>query len=232
MNSAAHGYSGTDNLEVMAEARRYNAHLLSLVLSYKAAGDELVDFGAGTGTFAHALHDLGHRVLAVEPDDELRARIAARGVPAIPDLEAVPNDSLSYVYSLNVLEHIDDDLRILKLVHRKLRPGGRVMIYVPAFQMLYSSMDSKVGHFRRYTRRDLRERLTQAGLDIDHLRYVDFMGFFAALLFKAFDRGEGGINRKTLILFDRIVFPLSLVLDTVFCTVLGKNVLAVARRAD
>jgi hypothetical protein len=58
------------------------------------------------------------------------------------------------------------------------------------------------------------------------------MGFFAALLFKVFDRGEGSINKKTLILFDRIVFPLSLMLDTVFSTVLGKNVLAVARRVD
>jgi len=230
MDKPSKKYSGTENLEVMAEARRYNEYLLSLVLAYKGGADKLVDFGAGAGTFTQPLHELGHDIVAVEPDNELRETISSRGIPAVASLDALQDNSLSFVYTLNVLEHIEDDLTILKLLRRKLCPGGSVLIYVPAFQVLFTSMDRKVGHLRRYTRAQLRQRLTEAGLEVEELRYVDFMGFFATLFFKLFDRGEGTINKRALILFDRVVFPVSLVLDKIFSSVLGKNVLAVARR--
>lgn len=225
-------YSGVENLEVMAEARRYNEYLLSLVVERSNGVRHLVDFGAGAGTFARPLQERGYRVTAVEPDEALRSRIFHQGIAAVAGIEAIPDRSAPFIYTLNVLEHIEDDLAVLRALRRKLCPGGRLMIYVPAFAVLFSSMDRRVGHVRRYTAAQLARLLAEAELEIDELRYVDFLGFFASLLFRLFDRGDGRINRTALVMFDRAVFPVSLLLDKCFSSMLGKNVLAVARRTS
>src|SRR5262249_47303692 len=151
-------YSGVDNLEVMAEAINYNAFLHALVARAGASAmrGAVVDFGAGGGLFAdQARHGAG-RLTCVEPDTGLRQSLAARGHAAIADIAALPEASQDYVYSLNVLEHIEDDAAALRALHRVLKPGGRLLMYTPAFQLLFSAMDRKVGHHRRYTRGQLR----------------------------------------------------------------------------
>ena len=140
----------------MTEAKNYNAFLVELVLKNrgKSGSMEAVDFGAGIGTFARMLHERGVNVLCVEPDSAQCAAIRAQGLLATTDLGSLPDDSVEYLYSLNVLEHIEDDDGALRLIARKIAPGGRVLLYVPAFELLFTSMDRKVGHHRRY-RRDL-----------------------------------------------------------------------------
>src|SRR5689334_21663708 len=101
-------------------------------------------------------------------------------------------------------------------MHRKLKKGGRLLVYVPAFQILFSSMDRKVGHVRRYTRQDLAEKVTAAGFRVVDNSYVDSIGFFVTLLYKLIGSDSGDINRKALIIYDRVLFPLSRLLDRVF----------------
>lgn len=223
-------YSGSENLEVMVEAVNYNAFLLSLIRSEARAGEVIVDFGAGIGTFAKALAVDGHRVQCVEPDQRQRERILEAGLLAFADIACLSEESVDLLYSLNVLEHIEDDLAALRTCHEKLRPGGRALIYVPAFQVLYSSMDKLVGHCRRYTRADLSEKVRLAGFEVIRNEYVDSAGFIASLLFKAFGSDNGVINRSALIAYDRYAFPVSRLLDRVFNRVFGKNVLLLARR--
>lgn len=225
-------YSGVDNLEVMAEAVNYNAFLHDLVARSGAGARRgaVVDFGAGGGLFAdHARRSAGH-LTCVEPDTGLRQRLAARGHIAVADIAALPDASQDYVYSLNVLEHIEDDAAALRALHRVLKPGGRLFIYTPAFQLLYSAMDRKVGHHRRYTRGQLRRLLEQAGFSVETARYADSLGFFAALLYRFIGNEDGSINRQALTLYDRAVFPLSCALDRLCQRSFGKNVFAVATK--
>ena len=97
----------------------------------------------------------GYRVHCIEPDKRHASSLANAGLPVATTLEEIKDCSCDYIYSLNVLEHIEDDVMALRQWYQKLKPGGRILVYVPAFQLLYSSMDRKVGHFRRYTRRAL-----------------------------------------------------------------------------
>lgn len=224
-------YSGTENLEVMAEAVKYNSFLVALIRHEMRPSQPVLDFGAGIGTFARAVSGHGCEIECVEPDARQRARIAAAGLRAWPDLGDVPNASVDLLYSFNVLEHIEDDVAALQTCHQKIKPGGRILIYVPAFQVLYSSMDKQVGHWRRYSRQELTAKVRQAGFEVLRCEYVDSAGFFASLLFKAFGNDQGTINRRALVAYDRYVFPLSRLADKVLGRVLGKNVVLVARRA-
>jgi SAM-dependent methyltransferase len=146
------------------------------------------------------------------------------------DLERLPGATLRYVYSLNVLEHIDDDARALREIAAKLAPAGRLLLYVPAFAVLYSSMDRKVGHRRRYRRSELVGLVRQAGLEVIAARYVDCLGFLATLAYKVIGSREGGLDRRSLIAFDRFVFPLSRFCDRIVGSFVGKNVYVVARK--
>jgi SAM-dependent methyltransferase len=222
------GYTGFENLEVMREAENYNRYLQSLIETYAGGAKRVIDFGAGSGTFAIQCAAGGVDVTAVEPDDRLRAILVGAGIPAVSNTEALPNEGFQYAYTLNVLEHIEADVEALRALCTKLVPGGRLFVYVPAFPLLFTSMDAKVGHLRRYTRATLRASLSGAGFDIRTIRYADSLGFPATLLFKAIDNGRGDVNRRLLRAYDRLAFPISRALDTLTHRWFGKNLLAFA----
>jgi SAM-dependent methyltransferase len=169
-------------------------------------------------------------VTAVEPDEGLRSVLGLNRVRAVAAVEALPDEAFEYAYTLNVLEHIPDDVAALRALRAKLAAGGRLLVYVPAFPVLFTSMDAKVRHLRRYTRATMQTALEAAGFTIETLRYVDSLGFAATLVFKALDNGRGDINRRMLRLYDRVVFPASVALDTLTRHWFGKNLLAVARK--
>lgn len=223
-------FTGTENLEVMADAVNYNGFLVSLIHNEARPGERLVDFGAGIGTFARVVAAGGFQVHCIEPDSSQLARILESGLPASPDLACLEDESADLLFTLNVLEHIENDVAALQACHEKIRPGGRILIYVPAFQILYSSMDKKVGHLRRYTRSELAEKVGATGFEVVRSEYVDSAGFFASLFFKVFGNENGTINRGALVNYDRYVFPLSRLSDRVFNRLFGKNVLLIARR--
>jgi SAM-dependent methyltransferase len=223
-------YSGIENLEVMQEAVNYNRYLLSLVTKQLDASECVLDFGAGTGTFAIPLHRSGAGVIAIEPDANLRSRLTGFGIDARPGTDAIPSQSVDLIYTFNVLEHIEDDAEVASELARILKPGGRLIVYVPAFAILWTMMDWKVGHLRRYRRPGLVALLAASGFRVVAADYVDCLGFFATLLYRLSGGRGTHIDRSMLRLYDRFVFPLSRLLDRFLARFLGKNLLVVAVR--
>lgn len=223
-------YSGTDNLEIMAEAVNYNAFLLRLVASHLRPGQRVLDFGAGIGLFAELVAAKGADLVCLEPDPDQAAVIAGKNLAVIQNLDVLPDGSLDYVYSLNVLEHIDDDVGALRAIYRKMRPGAALLIYVPAFPMLFSQMDRKVGHFRRYRKQVLRAAAQTAGFRCSRVTYADSLGFLATLAYKMVGDQSGTVNKAALITYDRFVFPISRALDRVFGGLVGKNLLLIGKK--
>lgn len=223
-------YTGTDNLEVMKEAVNYNRSLLDLIKRHARKSDRILDFGAGVGTFALQLAPEGYAVECVEPDALQRSVIAASGLRVHPSLSDVRDSSVDFIYTFNVLEHIEDDLASIRAVGGKLRDGGKLLIYVPAFPVLFTSMDRKVGHVRRYTQRDLRAKVEGAGLTVLAAEYVDSLGFLATLVYRLVGSKSGDIDRSALRTYDRFVFPVSQWIDRALKRVIGKNVLLIAER--
>lgn len=134
-----------------------------------------VDVGGGNGFVASMVQDLGHAVVMIEPG-EAGARFAReRGVAqivqsSIVDLDVVPG-TVGGIGLFDVLEHIEDDVAALRTLAEMLAEGGRIYLTVPAHRALWSSIDVKAGHFRRYTRRRLVAALEEAGLEVDFASY-------------------------------------------------------------
>lgn len=223
-------YTGVDNLEMMALATNYNEFLMRQVIRHKVGDGPFVDFGAGTGTFAVDLRGRGNDVECVECDTALHASLCQRGFKAVRDVTELPSNSVDYFFSLNVLEHIEDDAGVMKQVYDRLKPGGRFYVYVPAFNVLFSSMDRKVHHFRRYRFNNMLPPLKAAGFEIEKANYVDSIGFFVSLLYKWIGNKNGDLNKGSLLFYDRVLFPISRVMDFFLSKVMGKNLEVVARK--
>jgi SAM-dependent methyltransferase len=199
-------FEAADLIEVLEVAVNYNRFLIDALLVWSRGLARVLDFGAGNGRFAAALHEQGVDVHAIEPDSGLRGKIEAKGVSTYASLDRVEDRHFQGVYSINVLEHLEDDAAFLRGFHRCLEPGGRLFIYVPAFPVLFSANDARVGHVRRYTRSVLVKRVRDAGFVVEHAGYVDCFGFFAGLGYRYFGNEDGGLGMGAVRLYDRVVF--------------------------
>lgn len=176
-----------DTLDNLDGADNYAAWIFDMVRPY--LGDEVLEVGAGHGTFTGLLAERAGRVVATDVAERcaaiLRERFAGdRRVTVVQGgadaaAELSPFDSAVLI---NVLEHIEDDNGALRELSATLKPGGRLILWVPAFALLYSDFDRKIGHYRRYRRAGLRAQLTAAGFDVAEVRYVNSVGALAWLV--------------------------------------------------
>ncbi|MDH3473016.1 MAG: class I SAM-dependent methyltransferase [Rhodospirillales bacterium] len=143
----------------------------------------LLEAGCGTGGNLAMLAGFGE-VCAFEPEPEARRRAVSKtGIEVrdghLPERVPFGDGSFDLVAALDVLEHVKDDLGSLRALRRKLRPGGWILLTVPAFPFLWSRHDESHHHQRRYRRDDLLEVIAQAGLIPVKVTY------FNSLLFPA-----------------------------------------------
>src|SRR6266853_4457702 len=222
-------YSGVDILEALESAHNYNDYLTRLIRESTESKD-LIDFGAGIGTFSKRLRTAGYDVKCVEPDPLQRRRLEEQDFDSFASITSVPDDSVSFIFSLNVFEHIQDDSVALKEIRQKLKPGGTLLIYVPAFACLWTSLDEKLCHHRRYTKKTLRRLVEQEGFVIEDARYADCLGFIAVLIFRALNRSASALNASSITLYDHWLFAPSRFLDRLFDRWFGKNVFVRCRK--
>jgi SAM-dependent methyltransferase len=164
-------------------------------------GKRAVDVGCGLGSLTE--HFLEHGVesyLGVEPDPDLRSRLtkrhpdprvrlAAVGDATDPALAAeLKADGIDTAFSVNVLEHIERDDLALRNMIEGTKPGGHVLLLVPAHPFLYGSLDTLDRHFRRYTKATLRDLVARAGGD--SVDWVDLYHFNAIAAFGWFVKGR------------------------------------------
>ncbi len=232
--AGAEDYSGSENLEVMLDAVNYNNYLKSLVREHADDSTHSLDFGAGIGTFSDSLAVDPATMSCVEPDVAAQEVLRTAGYQVYTDVSEIPSGSLTYIFSLNVLEHIEDDAAMVGALRNALQPGGSIFVYVPAFNVLRTSMDDVVGHHRRYNRRQLINLFAHAGFKVEKAAYTDPAGYFAALAVKFMElfqsEPSGQLNRNLVIAYDRVAFPISRLMAVLFGRLFGKNVYIHARK--
>jgi len=112
-----------------------------------------------------------------------------------------------------------------------LKPGGIIGIYVPALPFLFSNFDREVGHFRRYKKRELIKLVKLAGFEIENCYFNDSIGVIASLVVKIFGYNKEKFgSKKSLILYDKYIYPISKILDKIiFKHLIGKNLFLFAK---
>ena len=139
----------------------------------------ILEIGVGPGYNLLEIYPADARLEGVEPDQGL-ATFAAKRSPA-PVFQArvdqlpseIQDESYDGITMFDVLEHIQDDTDALQIVHRKLRPGGRLVMSAPAYNWLWGQQDIANQHCRRYTLRNLREKLQAANFTIERMTYFN-----------------------------------------------------------
>jgi SAM-dependent methyltransferase len=145
-------------------------------------GGRVLDVGCGAGNMIHHLSRYGS-VVGIDNNPKPLEIAHQRGYDArLAQAEDMPfeDESFDLVTALDVIEHCEDDVRILRECHRVCAPGGLIAITVPAFQWLWSNNDSVNDHKRRYTRAELRAKLEETGFDVRRMTYNNFFVFPAA----------------------------------------------------
>lgn len=165
--------------------------LLDQVAAFHRPDARVLDLGCGTGLM---LEHLNAQHWAVGLDfsplalDFSRRRGATRLVQGdVQRLPIVP-DSFDIVTALDLAEHVEHDDVFFREVRRALRPGGRLVLTVPAHPFLWSDHDEALFHYRRYTRAELRAKLLAAGLRIERLSYGISVTFLPIVAFRFLQR--------------------------------------------
>lgn len=170
--------------DVMAEHARSHWWYLARAawvrqeLVARASGGAAVDVGCGVGANTRALGEAGYdAVLGLDVSPYVLQR--ARGLGGLPLLavataETLPvgDDAVRCLASLDVLEHLPDDVGALREYARAVEPGGAVLLMVPAYQWLFSDHDRWAGHQRRYSARRIRAAVEAAGLHVERITYL------------------------------------------------------------
>ena len=224
-------------LEDLSEAVRYRRWLAGLARPY--LGEHPIEIGSGTGDYALEWAPDVRRFTATEADETRLSALGARFAdhPVVSTRRLLlgqvgdsPDGVHTAAVAFNVLEHIPDDVAALRAMAALVRPGGAVVLVVPAFPSAMSRFDRAIGHQRRYTRASLRAALTGAGLSVRRLRYVNPVGLMAwYVMVKALDRTPR--NGPALRLYDRMVVPVARALDHLPVP-FGQSVFAVAEKVS
>jgi SAM-dependent methyltransferase len=226
----------TEDFEFAAlnEAKNYRAALLREFSAHLRG--QVLEVGAGIGQMTRELmqNPAIRRIVSIEPDPQFCARFRA-DFPGqtlvegtIGDLAG--NEPWNAILSINVLEHIGEDERELAAYRQKLAAEkGVLCLFVPARPEIYAPIDRDFGHFRRYTRPELRAKLERAGFEIVRLRYYNFIGYFAWWLnFCALKKR--GFDLPSVRFFDRVIFPTGHWLEASLCAPpIGQSLLVMAR---
>ncbi len=203
-------------------------------------GSHCVEFGAGIGTLAgHLLPrvdtlDLVEYVpeftekLQARFSNEDRVKIHTRGAESCRD-DFHPG-SIDSAIMVNVLEHIEDDIAVLTDIAKILKPGGHILLFVPALQFLFSELDRLEGHFRRYHLDALCQKVSASGYDIVDARYSDILGVLPWWLLNTLG-GLTDINPKLARIYDQIGVPVTRMIENVVRPPFGKSLFLIAAKS-
>lgn len=235
----ASDFGFADQLEVGREAENYTRWIAEQFAPFM--GRRVMEVGCGIGNMSKLWIDRDAFV-GIDPEaacvEKCKARFARESrAQFFHDHVGAPDWTTRWtvhrpdtIVAVNVLEHIREDLAALRGWRDILRKsgGGHLCLFVPAFEFAYSEFDKRYGHYRRYTKDTLRDKILDAGLELRVLRYFNMPGLLGwwstFVLLKRGDAVPGQIG-----LYDKVVVPLARRIERHVPPPFGNSVVAVAR---
>ncbi|MDO8269813.1 MAG: class I SAM-dependent methyltransferase [Candidatus Levybacteria bacterium] len=228
-------YKGTKTLEVLEGADNYNKWIASSLMPHVKS--PALEIGAGTGNISEYFTHIKDLVLS-DNDSQLVRKLSEKFKKnvniAVEVLDVASNISkvkrqFKTIFAINVLEHIEDDLKALQNMNMLLEKGGRVVLLVPAKKFAFTDLDKNLGHFRRYEKNELQEKIKHAGFELEKIEFFNFLGLLSWLVRDRVSRGEEHLKKSHVKLFDFIV-PILKVIEPKSRLPIGISLIVVARK--
>jgi SAM-dependent methyltransferase len=228
-----------EDLEAMDSASNYYTWMLDAFRP--AIGRKILEVGAGSGNFSERLLQQQPELLTcLEPSDNVAAVLerrlagkaeARRGL--LSDHAAGWQERYDTIFYVNVMEHVEHDSEEVKLALSCLKPGGHLLIFVPALPWLFGKADEMFGHFRRYTKGALLalfdEQTARSEVEVKRCHYWDIIGvlpWWVSFVLLRRSVMSGGMVK----LYDSLVVPVARVLEGLITPPIGKNLFLVVQK--
>lgn len=222
----------------MARAENYRRWQFDMVAPFITG--TVLEVGGGIGNFTRELSIAAKSVISLEPNEYCYRQLVEE-VKDLPNVttyratvesldEKIPiSRHVDTVVLMNVLEHIQDDQGVLARLQQRLTSSGRIVVLVPAGQWAFGSTDDRLGHYRRYSKTYSRQLIACLGLEIEKLRYYNFIGIWAwwwnAKFVKRHNQSDSQIK-----VFDKFFVPVISRLEKYLPPPVGQSLLIVARQ--
>lgn len=216
---------GQNILETVQKADYYNHWTFNLIKPYLQG--EIIEIGSGIGNFTTLLKD--YRLTATDYNQNYLAKLTVPTFQFDLTCSNTPRALLNkfdIAICFNVLEHIAEQNQALQNIKNTLRPGGKLIILVPAFQFAFGKLDRNLGHFRRYTKKSLNNALIRNGFTIEKSRYLNPLGLIGWWINSLFRHGS--VANWQIAVFDLLSRPI-LFLEQYLSFPFGLSVMTIAR---
>jgi len=224
--------TGKHTLEAMNEAQWYNNWVFSFIKPFLRG--EILEVGTGIGNFAKMLAKRG-TVTAIDIDEEYVSGLqkSLKGINVgYGDVEKgkyfFGNRKFDAIVSLNVVEHIKKDKIAIENMHKLLKKNGNLILLVPAHTTLFSNFDKKLGHFRRYSKTDVKDLVGAVGFTNVNIRYLNWWGAIGWFVFMKMT-GRENMPRPPVKIFDVLARAL-LLPEKIITMPFGLSIVAIAQK--
>jgi ubiquinone/menaquinone biosynthesis C-methylase UbiE len=239
-----HDYSGNTNLEIISENYRFNDWMFRKVSKgLRETNGNVLEVGSGLGTFSEKIiqyKSLESKIILTDISDKylrgLKEKYSSHKNVTVrrldldsgEDYRKIGYEMFNFIIALNVLEHIKDDQFALQELYRMLKKEGILVILVPCHKFLYNVIDVNVGHYRRYAKKELLEKISMTGFCVERISYFNMLGiagwYINGNLWK-----EPRINRGASKWFDRLVPALDY-LDRITFNITGLSLICYLKK--
>ena len=230
-------FEGEENLRAIAEADKFNEWMYQQVVPHCTG--KILEIGSGIGNISYFFDRDGMDIDLSDIREQYRTYLKKSFEKrAVLDMDIVADGFIEMhgdklgtydaVFALNVVEHIKDDKLAIENMIKLLKPGGKIIILVPAYQWLYNGFDVALEHFKRYTKSRLLGIFPTTGAKLIRSWYFNFAGIFGWFL-------VGSVMKKKLIpesnmkLYN-VLTPIFKIADKVVLNKMGLSVIAVYQK--
>ncbi len=222
----------------MEAARNYNQWLFSLVSPY--LGKKVIEVGPGLGTMTQQILSLPgtEKYLGIEPNLDCFEVLMNRyggtsgfmclntSIEAF-NIDELKGENFDTVVSVNVLEHIQNDVEMVKAITRVLGPGGKIVFLIPAIPWAFGDIDKAVGHYRRYSVKMVHNLFKLANIKVEKVHFANFPGLLG-WLYNTKVSIKHQQDDQQIGLFDKLV-PFIRKVENIVLPPIGLSIVAVGR---
>jgi 2-polyprenyl-3-methyl-5-hydroxy-6-metoxy-1,4-benzoquinol methylase len=171
------------------------------------ASSRLLDVGCGTGAVLESLQK-EYNAFGIDMSEKAIEFCRLQGISkvTVSALDEMPSsDKFDILTFFDVIEHIEHDEEVLRSAYNQIVEGGNILVTVPAYKFMWSSHDDLNLHYRRYTKRQLKEKVEAAGFTIEHITYYNTFLFPLALIQRLFSKFIPNSNHPDLSIPNNVI---------------------------